>query len=73
MREYDMYPGLMQQMGTAAQKQAGFVITIEGYSPYRRIGELLDPPNVKEDPSRWGFATRLENLKQYPAGRQLPL
>jgi type IV pilus assembly protein PilM len=60
-------PGYMQLMGgTAAQeKYAGFVITIEGYSPYRNIGSLLDPPNVKDDPSRWGFVTRLQNLKQF--------
>jgi hypothetical protein len=65
MRGYEnMYPGAMGQTA-AAQKQAGFVITIEGYSPYRRIGDLLDPPNVKEDRSRWGFATRLENLKDF--------
>jgi type IV pilus assembly protein PilM len=59
--------GYMQQMtgGAAQQKYAGFVITIEGYSPYRNIGSLLDPPNVKEDRSRWGFVTRLENLKQF--------
>jgi type IV pilus assembly protein PilM len=28
------------------------------------ISELLDPPNVRDDSSRWGFVTRLENLKQ---------
>ncbi len=66
MRDYmrDLYPGAMGQ-SAGVQKQAGFVITIEGYSPYRRIGNLLDPPNVKEDRSRWGFTTRLENLKDY--------
>jgi type IV pilus assembly protein PilM len=61
-------PDYMQQMmGGAAvqQKYPGFVITIEGYSPYRNIGALLDPPNVKEDRSRWGFVTRLGNLKQF--------
>lgn len=60
-------PGYMQLMGGAAaqEKHAGFVITIEGYSPYKRIGDLLDPPNVKDQPANWGFVTRLENLKQF--------
>jgi type IV pilus assembly protein PilM len=59
----------MQQMmggaSTAAQKDPGFVIMIEGYSPYKRIGDLLDPSNVKDTPAKWGFVTRLENLKQF--------
>jgi type IV pilus assembly protein PilM len=50
---------------TAAEKIAGFVVMIEGYSPYKNIGALLDPPNVKGDPSQWGLVTRLQNLKQY--------
>jgi type IV pilus assembly protein PilM len=61
-------PGYMQQMmGTTAQvqKYPGFVITIEGYSPFKNIGDLLDPPNVRDTPSKWGFVTRLENLKQF--------
>jgi type IV pilus assembly protein PilM len=58
-------PGYMGLAGTAVQKYPGFVVTIEGYSPFRNIGALLDPPNVKEDPKRWGFVTRLENLKQF--------
>jgi len=59
--------GYMQQMmgTTAQQKWPGFVVTIEGYSPYRKIGALLDPPNVKDRPAEWGFVTRLENLKQF--------
>ncbi len=50
---------------TEAEKAPGFVIVVEGYSPYKEIGALLDPPNVKDDPSRWGLVTRLENLKQF--------
>jgi len=50
---------------TEATKAAGFVVMIEGFSPYKNIGALLDPPNVKNDPSRWGLMTRLENLKQF--------
>jgi type IV pilus assembly protein PilM len=41
---------------------AGFTVLIEGYSPYQNISELLDPPSVREDQSRWGFITRLEKL-----------
>jgi type IV pilus assembly protein PilM len=54
-------------IGTSAQaqKDVGFVISIVGYSPYSNIMALLDPANVKEDPRRWGYVTRLENLKQF--------
>jgi hypothetical protein len=52
-------------MTTQEQKDAGFVVSLVGYSPYRDVGELLDPPNVRADPSRWGFMTRLENLDQW--------
>lgn len=60
-------PGYAQLMGGAAvqEKHAGFVVTIEGYSPYKTIGDLLDPPNVKDQPTKWGFVTRLQNLKQF--------
>ncbi|MHC4193430.1 MAG: hypothetical protein ACYSP9_04555, partial [Planctomycetota bacterium] len=40
----------------------GFLVIIEGYSPYKNINELLDPPGVGNDPSKWGLVTRLENL-----------
>ncbi len=58
---------MKQMMGTTAtaQKDPGFVVMVEGYSPYRKIGDLLDPPNVKDTPAKWGFVTRLENLKQF--------
>jgi type IV pilus assembly protein PilM len=58
---------LQQMMGTTAQakKYPGFVVMIEGYSPYKRIGDLLDPSNVKDTPAKWGFVTRLDNLKQF--------
>ena len=63
--------GMPMQGGAAAAPReeeeqqegaAGFTVLIEGYSPYQNISELLDPPNVKDDSSRWGFITRLENL-----------
>ena len=51
--------------GSATETQhAGFTILIEGYSPYRNISELLDPPSVGDDQSRWGFVTRVENLTE---------
>lgn len=50
--------------GTAAveEKDAGFVVTIAGYSPYRNIGELLDPVGEEDEPEKWGFITRLMHL-----------
>jgi len=56
---------MMGISGETVEKYKGFVVTVEGYSPYKDIGALLDPPNVKADPSRWGFVTRLENIDQF--------
>jgi type IV pilus assembly protein PilM len=44
------------------EEKAGFTILIEGYSPYKNLSELLDPPSVGDDQGRWGFATRLAKL-----------
>jgi len=44
------------------KEKSGFVVTIAGYSPYKNIGELMDPPGVGGDESKWGFVTRLEHL-----------
>jgi hypothetical protein len=40
----------------------GFVITMTGYSPYKEIGKLLDPPGVQDDTNKWGVATRLMDM-----------
>ena len=40
----------------------GFVVVIEGYSPYRNIMDLLDPAGAANDKVKWGMVTRLENL-----------
>ena len=40
----------------------GFVVTITGYSPYKSIGELMDPAGVEGDPNKWGVITRLLHL-----------
>ena len=40
----------------------GFVVTITGYSPYKNIGELMDPPGVEGEPDKWGIVTRLLHL-----------
>ena len=40
----------------------GFVVTVAGYSPYGNIRELMDPVGVEDDPSKWGFITRLIQL-----------
>ena len=53
----------MQSTASAAEgTPRGFVITISGYSPYKAINELLDPPKVQDDPNRWGLVTRLMHL-----------
>lgn len=55
--------GELGAAGAAPTVQAGFVVLIEGYSPYREIAQLLDPPGVGADQTRWGVITRFENLK----------
>ncbi len=43
----------------------GFVVVIEGYTPYERIGELMDPAGVGSDPNKWGIVTRMMNLNYF--------
>lgn len=59
--------GSLGEETTAVQAaiRSGFVVVIEGYSPYREISQLLDPPGVGTDRSRWGVVTRFENLKAF--------
>jgi len=40
----------------------GFMVTITGYSPYKNINELMDPPGVEGEPNKWGVVTRLLHL-----------
>ncbi|NIA16975.1 MAG: type IV pilus assembly protein PilM, partial [Planctomycetes bacterium] len=66
--------------GTAAEAEkkltpqdgSGFVVIIEGYSPYEKIDELLDPVGVGNDKSRWGYVTRLMNLDDLAADGNSP-
>ena len=51
--------------GTETQQKKdkpGFLVSIGGYSPYENMGELMDPPGVREDSSKWGIVTRLMHL-----------
>lgn len=48
--------------GQNPQNAKGFVVVIEGYTPYDKIGELLDPVGVGADPNKWGIVTRMLNL-----------
>jgi type IV pilus assembly protein PilM len=47
---------------------AGFVVTIAGYTPYKDIGELMDPVGVEGDPNKWGVVTRLLHLDEVVGG-----
>ena len=53
------------------EEGAGFVLQIAGYSPYKKIGELLDPVGVDDEPSKWGFVTRLMHLDDVADGNSL--
>ncbi|MDD5327063.1 MAG: type IV pilus assembly protein PilM [Phycisphaerae bacterium] len=45
-----------------AESLPGFVVTLTGYSPYKNINELMDPPGVEGEPNKWGVVTRLLHL-----------
>ena len=44
---------------------AGFVVSVSGYSPYSNLSELLDPLGVEDRRQDWGFVTRLQHLDAY--------
>jgi type IV pilus assembly protein PilM len=46
------------------QDSKGFIVIIEGYTPYEKIGELMDPAGVGDDKQKWGIITRMLNLNQ---------
>ncbi len=58
----------VQTTAPGAAGQAGFVVTLTGYSPYKNIGELMDPVGVENDPNKWGVITRLLHLKDIVDG-----
>jgi len=45
--------------------KSGFVVVIEGYSPYEKIYDLIDPVGVDDNKSQWGIVTRLMHLKEF--------
>ncbi|MCF7972872.1 MAG: type IV pilus assembly protein PilM [Phycisphaerae bacterium] len=53
---------MMMPTDPGAVAEPGFVVVIEGYSPYQDIGQLLDPSGVNDRPDQWGFVTRLTHL-----------
>ena len=63
---------MMQQRGASKKKSVegdgtdnpGFVVTLEGYTPYAIPDDLLDPSGVGDDQSRWGMVTRFANLSK---------
>jgi type IV pilus assembly protein PilM len=51
--------------GSPEQKDSkGFIVVIEGYTPYEKIGELMDPAGAGDDKQKWGVITRMLNLNQ---------
>lgn len=63
-----------EQDGEEEKETAGFVVVLEGYSPYKNIMELLDPVAAGGDGrSDWGFMTRLRKLQEISADGQFEL
>jgi len=63
---YTPTPDINDQINQTAQGQvpeegAGFMVAIEGYSPYKTLNELMDPIGVKDDKKKWGFITWLSH------------
>ncbi len=63
----------MQPAVLAEKPSAGFVVLIEGYTPYQKINELLDPTGANQDLTRWGIITRFENLGKIIKGSPFEL
>lgn len=40
----------------------GFIVEIEGFTPYEDVDRLFDPINAGKDKSKWGIVTWLRNL-----------
>ena len=55
--------------GEEVEGGPGFVVTITGYSPYKDVGELMDPAGVEGDPNKWGVVTRLLHLDDIVDGK----
>jgi len=49
-------------LGTIEKPVPGFLVVVEGYSPYKDIGALLDPPGVGDQKDKWGLVTRLVHM-----------
>ena len=47
------------------EKEAGFVVSIVGYSPYRDLMALVHPTGVDEQPDKWGLVTRLIHIDEF--------
>ncbi|MCK5564665.1 MAG: pilus assembly protein PilM, partial [Planctomycetes bacterium] len=70
---------MMQQRGAKKKEEGdgsdnpGFVVTLEGYTPYAIPDDLLDPSGVGDDQSKWGMVTRFANLSKLIDGCQFEL
>jgi len=69
---YQYAPAFGMTGATAEEKMPGFVVTIAGYSPYEKIGELIIPHGVESKPDEWGFVTRLLHLDDFVADGNSP-
>jgi hypothetical protein len=56
----------------ADEEKRGFVVMIEGYSPYKNISALLDPHSVGTSKERWGLVTRLVNISESEIVKDCP-
>lgn len=54
-----------------AEGGLGFVVTITGYSPYKNLLRLMDPPGVEGDQNKWGVVSRLLHLDDV-FGKEVP-
>ncbi len=59
---YSVVDGEGDAVEQVVEEKRGFVVTIAGYSPYKNIGELMDPAGAEDDSNKWGFVTRLLHL-----------
>ncbi len=54
--------GMGEAAAPVVEKKSGFVVVIEGYTPYRQILDMIDPTGVSKNVNKWGIVSRFENL-----------
>jgi len=61
---YTMVDESGMSAGGVEGTKSGFVVVIEGYSPYEDLRNLLEPTGAGSNQANWGLVTRLKRLHE---------